>query len=305
MKPNKEIRKRYFTDYRDSSVFASRARLLQSIWRTENNYDFEKYGNYLPLKFSIESGANFLTRNIFEIVKSEVEAKHLKSKVIKEPRIWNNLLSSQPLAFNLFGELKLNPKLATKVFKKLFPNCDVKTINEIIFEHSPGRSDPKYTEDKSALDVFISYLSEENEERFFGIEVKYSEDLDDPPSTHKKIYEDISKKSGTFDLVCISELKKKPLQQIWRDHLLTLSMFITNQDYKQGEFIFLYPQDNKECENALNSYQETFKESVNSHFHTLTLERLVNTIKTFSDERWVLDFENRYLDFSKVDKLTN
>ena len=75
MRPSKKIRVKYNTDYRDASVFAYKARLLQSVWRTENNYEFEKYGNYLLEEFSIESGANFLTNNIFEIVKKEVENK--------------------------------------------------------------------------------------------------------------------------------------------------------------------------------------------------------------------------------------
>ncbi|QDG52136.1 hypothetical protein FIV42_15710 [Persicimonas caeni] len=36
-----------------------------------------------------------------------------------QPRIFNNLLSSQPLCFNLFGELQQNLELATEVFRTL------------------------------------------------------------------------------------------------------------------------------------------------------------------------------------------
>lgn len=108
MKPPKHLRKRYKTDYYDRSAFASNARLLQSMWRTEKGFECKKYGNYLKLDFAKESGANFLTKEIFELVKHEVANKHIHRKVIQQPRIWNNLLSSQPLAFNLFGELKLD-----------------------------------------------------------------------------------------------------------------------------------------------------------------------------------------------------
>jgi len=188
MNPDKELRKKYGTDYYDKTDFASNARLLQSIWRTENGFEFEKYGNFLKLDFAKETGANFLTKEIFEIVKFEVKNKHIDGKVIQEPRIWNNLLSSQPLAFNLFGELKINKELATIIFKKLYPERNLKRVTVIEFEYSPGRKNMKYTGDSSAFDVFIEYETEKNKKGFFGIEVKYAEDLNDEPSTHKNTY---------------------------------------------------------------------------------------------------------------------
>lgn len=159
MKPNKQLRIKYHTDYLDQSDFSSKARLLQSIWRTEKGYDFEKYGNFLKEDFAKQTGANYLTDSIFKIVKNEVENAKTKGKVISEPRIWNNLLSSQPLAFNLFGELKLNGLLATKVFQKLYPDLKIEKVTNIEFEYSPGRKDLKYTGDSSAFDVFIEYLT--------------------------------------------------------------------------------------------------------------------------------------------------
>lgn len=39
-KPSKDLRKKFFTDYRDTTAFSSRARLLQSIWRDEKGFDF-------------------------------------------------------------------------------------------------------------------------------------------------------------------------------------------------------------------------------------------------------------------------
>ena len=87
MKPPKPLRKKYNTDYPDRSAFASKARLLQSIWRTEKGYELEEivegkrkevYGNYLKLNFAKESGANFLTKEIFELVKHEVTNKHIE-----------------------------------------------------------------------------------------------------------------------------------------------------------------------------------------------------------------------------------
>lgn len=143
MKPNKELRIKYHTDYSDQSDFSAKARLLQSIWRTEKGFEFEKYGNFLPIDFAKRTGANYLTDSIFEIVKGEVKNAKKEGKVISEPRIWNNLLSSQPLAFNLFGELKQNLDLATVAFQELYPNLRIENVTKIDFEYSPSRKDLK------------------------------------------------------------------------------------------------------------------------------------------------------------------
>jgi len=305
MKSIEKLKEIYKTNYNDKSEFASKARLLQSIWRTEKGYNYDskkKLGNFLDENFAKSSGANFLTDNIFEIVKNEVKNKHIHKKVIQEPRIWNNLLSSQPLAFNLFGELKKDLYLASKVFQELYPERNIREISAIEFEYSPGRKNPKYTGDSSAFDVFIKYETIDNKNGFFGIEVKYAEDLNDKPSTHKKTYETISEKSGIFDLSKSNELKNKPIQQIWRDHLLALSLFITNSDFFIGDFIYQYPSKNEKCKDAINKYIQTFSISKETHFSPLTLENITSTIKKHTKNKWINDFENRYLNFDKIDK---
>jgi hypothetical protein len=303
VRPDKELRERYETNYYDKTDFASNARLLQSIWRTEKGFEFEKYGNFLKLDFAKETGANFLNKDIFEIVKFEVENKHIDGKVIKEPRIWNNLLSSQPLAFNIFGELKRNLVLATSVFRSLYSGREISKITGIEFEYSPGRRNPKYTGDSSAFDVFVEYKNQKDENCFFGIEVKYAEDLNDEPATHKDSYVSISEKSEIFEMSNLQKLKEKPIQQIWRDHLLALSLFVTNNDYKVGDFIYLYPSENTKCEIGIEKYKSTFNKSQENYFKTLTIENLVNTIKTHCSDKWIFDFEDRYLNFKKIEKV--
>ena len=310
MKPPKHLRKKYKTDYYERSAFASKARLLQSIWRSEKGYELEEkvkgkrkgvYGNYLRLDFAKQSGANFLTKEIFELVKHEIANKHLERKVIQEPRIWNNLLSSQPLAFNLFGELKLDLALATLVFKDLYPERQIDSVTAIEFEHSPGRGNLKYTGDGSAFDVFVVYENNQNQQCFFGIEVKYAEDLNDAPAKHKEVYATIAEMSGVFEMKNLPRLKEKPLQQIWRDHLLTLSLFITNDDYGVGDFIYLYPSGNLNCEVGVEAYKTTLNQSSETYFKPLIMEKMLETIKRHSSDKWIVDFEDRYLDFGKIE----
>lgn len=304
VKSTKELKEKFYTNYSDSTEFASNARLLQSIWRTEKGfeYDKEKLGNYLIEKNAINNGENFLTNKIFELVKKLVNNNSDKKKVIQEPRIWTNLLSSQPMAFNMFGELVENLDLCKKIFDELYPETEIKEILRIEFEYSPERKSEKYTNDNSAFDVFIEFMNISNEKCFFGIEVKYSENLNDKPSSHKYEYVVVADKSMIFKKESLESLKEKPIQQIWRDHLLALSMFKKSNDYKIGYFIYLYPSENKNCRIGVEKYKETFNESVESYFKPLTLERLVGVVKKYCTDNWINEFENRYLNFDKIIK---
>ena len=307
MKISKELKEKFHTNYSDTTEFASKARLLQSIWRTEKGfeYDEEKLGNYLIEKNAINNGENFLTKRIFELVKNVVNNNSDKKKVIQEPRIWTNLLSSQPMAFNMFGELVENLDLCKKTFEELYPEREINEILRIEFEYSPERKSGKYTNDNSAFDVFIEYMNNRDEKCFFGIEVKYAENLNDKPSSHKNEYEVVADKSMIFRKESIDSLKEKPIQQIWRDHLLALSMFKKSNDYKIGDFIYLYPSENKNCRIGVEKYKETFKESVESYFKPLTLEKLVGVVKKYCADNWINEFENRYLKFEKMNNASS
>ena len=58
--------------------------------------------------------------------------------MLDQERLWTNMLSSQPLCFNLCGGMKLDAAKATLCFPHLFPEY-VATVEGIYFEHSPGR----------------------------------------------------------------------------------------------------------------------------------------------------------------------
>ena len=310
-KPSKELLQKYHVDYRSDTVFSSQARLLQSIWREDHlqlkemgAYREESYlGNYLPLEKAKNEGLNFLSKTIFKTVKEAIQQKEVQS-MIMPPRIWFNMLSSQPLCFNLFAELKQNLTLATKLFSTMFPNR-VREVMDMRFEFSPGRNDMKYTNDRSAFDIFFTYKSQDNKQGFIGIEVKYAEHMRDKASSHKERYEQIMEGSGIFNHNQLEKLKKKPIQQIWRDHLLALSMYKINDDYDEGMFVLLYPENNRQCASAVDKYKETFllDDDLVNGFYPHTLEEVVAILKEHCPEQWIIDFEDRYLNFSKIAQL--
>lgn len=299
----KEVAKKYLAfENVDVSPFQRKARILQSMWREEKGYEVGEYkgkkrGNYLPMPWAKETLGNYLTETIKDVVREELENKH-DDKLYAEPRIYNNLLSSQPLCFNLFAELQQDLELATKVFNKLA--CEsVKEVTKIDFEYSPGKGDSKFTGDGSAFDVYVEFKNFRDEEGFIGIEVKYHENLKNRPATMKDRYFEVAKEMGCFKANRFDILQKKPLEQIWRDHLLAGSM-LNAGCFKNGFFVFLYPKDNRHCRDAVGKYKTCLSDD--KTFKEWTLEDVAEAIKEETDEEWIDELIDRYLNFEKVEK---
>lgn len=166
----------------DGRGFRRRARILQSIWREEQGYRpglhrGEPLGSRLPMPEAKDKLTNYLTEPIRDVVRAEVlDPEKSSGKVFAKPRIFNDLLSSQPLCFNLFGELQQDLDLASAVFQEL-TDGRVARVTSIKFEWSPGKGKLKYTNDRSAFDVYMKYRTPKGGKGFIGIEVKYHENL--------------------------------------------------------------------------------------------------------------------------------
>lgn len=79
-----------------------------------------KYGNFLETEFAKNSKANFLTERIQLLAAEEMAKAKASGALFHEGRMWANLLSSQPLCFNLFGELSFDTDAATLASRSYF-----------------------------------------------------------------------------------------------------------------------------------------------------------------------------------------
>jgi hypothetical protein len=298
------VLKRHRVLVSSDTVFRRRARLLQALWREDQGipigiHKCQPLGSRIAMPFAEEALANYLTDNIRDVVRREVlDPVRSKGKLFRAPRIFDDLLSSQPLCFNLFGELSLDLPFASAVIATL-TGGRVHRVTAIEFEYSPGRGDTRYTSDKSAFDVFVEYLDAGGLRGFLGIEVKYSEDLKQKPGQHRPRYEQVAKAMGAFVDPEAAELRAAPLQQVWRDHLLAGSLLVRG-DYDLGAFVFLYPRDNAECHAAVTRYRTHL--SSEATFAAWTLEEVVGALKAAGAGPWVQSFEARYLDWGRLSR---
>ena len=304
--PPKDILQRHDAWVENEEDYQRKLRLLQSLWREEQGLPARKYGNQLAWPAAKETLDNYLTKTIRKVVKEEVEGTKQRSKGYQSPRIYNNLLSSQPLCFNLFGELTEDLGLASQVLSDMSKGR-VAQVTAIEFEWSPRRSDPRYTGDKTAFDVYVIYRNATGQCGFLGIEVKYHENLEKKEKNyylaHHTRYDTIAAEMGCFHEEHLDTLrqagqpKADGLQQLWRDHLL-MGVWRKAGGFDEACFVLLYPAVNTTCEQATADYRHCLSDT--RTFEAWTLEAFVACLRQRTEAKWVRLFYDRYLDLSRL-----
>ena len=224
---------------------------------------------------------NFLSKNAIKAVKDTLsDRNNSRDKgLIKEDRLFNNLLSSQPLCFNFFGELKYNLPLATELIRSFYP--DVIEVTDILFEFAPNAT---FNNDNSAHDIAIEFIAENNKKGLIGLECKYTEPFS-PKEYKKPEYKQIYQQSKAFNSP-YEECIKSRYNQLFRNQLIVESALI-NQKYDMVfSGLFCFEKDN----NALNKgfdFQSMLMDG-KKRFQVITFKDFIESL-----QRLNLDWETR------------
>ena len=322
---------RYGEEYKGDSPFVAKCRKLQSIYReeigekiapyTDRYGNVHYYGNYIENgdipKESGDGWKNFLTECAFKHAKDRVENKK-KYETIEKDRLFNNLLSSQPMAFNLFCPLmqmfEESTEKATKVIKAALPDYPIQEVTKIALEFIPGKY-KELTGDKSAMDAIIRFVDTNGKDGFIAVETKYSENLGKNAAYKKdgkgkKIPRaqsiDVIRKLRCFTTDVEADIIKGniPLTQIYRNFLLSEAYGFYNE--LQSYSIILaskkHPTTQKELESLTNVLRDEYKNKIKE----IKLEDFVNALINNCSEEYRVVFErfnDRYLNFEKLNNL--
>jgi hypothetical protein len=251
------------------------------------------------MPFAEETLVNYLTPAAQAAVSRELYNARREGKLFGYPRIFNDLLSSQPLCINLFAPLQADPALATAVFRDL-SDGRVKEVIRFEFEHSPGRGDARYSADNSAFDAYFEYLNGKGQRGCVGIEVKYHENMAGQAARHRPRYDEVADAMGCFRKESLVALHQQPLQQLWRDHLLAGSLALAD-GFTEALFAVVAPRGNTACGKAVTAYRECLCDS--RTFTAWNIEDVVSAIERHTADRWPLEFRERYLNFARIDDL--
>ena len=157
------------SDKNDAHLIKSR--MLQGIYRNQKSET--TYCNHVSEDDNL---TNFMqNKRLKEDVDKELLAIKGRDRLTDETRLYTNLLSSQPLAFNIFLPLKWDTNVGNRVVKDLFPQLHIKKLVDIKMEYVPSDENGKesrITRDRSCFDVYVEYENDSGELGGIGIEVK-------------------------------------------------------------------------------------------------------------------------------------
>lgn len=268
----------------DESGNKKRIRIHQGWWRTFvlcekeglNPVDTNKNVCNTILNGEI-SKRNFLTQGIVKTVELVLKERTDKSKgKIETNRVYNNLLSSQPLCFNFFGELKQDLEFAKKVMASFYP--DISEVTDIFFEFAPEEN---YTNDNSAFDVAIECIMN-GKKSLIGFECKYT-DLFSDKEYDKNEYREIYHKSNCFKNSYSDYINKK-YNQLFRNQLIAEAL-AQNSKYDQVlTGLFCYNEDTSAIDIG-NAFQEKLNNGVEV-FKTITYKDFIIAIQKCKDISW-------------------
>lgn len=285
-----------------------RSRMLQGIYRDQKNE--YSYCNYVD---SANCLINFMrNEKLNKSAKEEYADIKSRGRLTDESRLCQNLLSSQPLAFNIFLPLKWdNYQLATKVFDELFPLLKIQKITSVKLEYVPGDENGKLNRlistDKSCFDIFIEFETVENKKSCIGIEAKYTEpfsstNFNNAKGDKKQRYIDaISHFDLQFDKQNTEKYLNPTYNQLFRNQLIVEEVK-QKTDYQNCIQIVLFSSKDTKCINSIEGFKEIIK--LENSFSDLTIEALLKElIVSDSDiERKEL-FEQVYDRYCNYEKL--
>ena len=292
-------------------------RLLQCLWlkdhdiptvssaRSGSNNTGSSFGSILDAK-AARAGRNFLSPAIHRLVLQELLLRE-DDAAIDEERLFGNALSSMPLTFNLFGPLALDLKLATSVFRRLLPDF-VHSVEQIIFEHSPGRREDRFLKDRTAFDLAVRVITPDGEAATVFIEVKYSESMEGPAARMRDRYNEASRQVRLYRDPDSAILRSLALEQIWREHM-TAQLAVDHGVTPRAVFMAIGPHLNRRVQAAFRVYEAELldadqREPGRVAFAPLTLETVIEAVAAAGASELAQALWARYCDLDRVYRLS-
>jgi hypothetical protein len=301
-----ELLRRHHCHEPTDTRYRAAARLAQALWRERHGLACGRHldpstgrsrrlGSRLTPR-DAQAGANFVDPDLIPLVRRAVAYRE-PGALIDEGRLWSNMLSSQTLAFSLFGPLQRSPALATAVLGRLFPDL-VGVVNEILFEHSPRRGDPAFTGDSTAFDVLVRAKTPTGRSSLLAVEVKYTEAPGGTSIGPNARYDELSREADVFVDADAPALRGSALRQLWRQHLLAAAM-LRRGLYEEGRVVVIAPLPNRQLCGAVAHYASHLisPDPAEVRFEALALERFITVLAEVGAEPAAERLADRYLDF--------
>ena len=270
------------------TAFRRRARLEQARWREKNGHPIgtqphvpvegrpvRLVGSRIPLPYARETGANLLTPGALDAARTRTSFVE-RHQSFDHQRLWADLLSSEALAFNVFGDAASDLRLADRAAHVLAPDAPGR-VTEVRFAHSPGRLDPAWLNSLREFDAAFVLDRGDGTRGILAVDVTYHERLarEQPKPQNLWRVHEVAGRSGAFDAPTIDAFSaRSEFAVLWLEHLLLCSMLQHESgEWTWGRYLVVHPATNPDMTDLVARYRGRLADDTT--FATMTLEDLV------------------------------
>lgn len=261
--------------------------------------DTSSLGNMLTAEDGAR-GMNFLTPEIHEVARERLREGQ---GTVEEYRLLHNLLSSQPMCFNLFGPLVRDHALATLLWRALLGD-EVAAVTRVRIEYAPLPA-AEYLDDRTAFDAFVEYRRPDGALCFTGVETKLTEPFSqsgDYSQAQRRYQRWLEGAELPWRPERLSAVDAKEHNQLWRDHLLAFAMVKhPRSSYAAGRLLLVRHDGDRRCEQTVARYRGLLRPDDDT-FIDQPLSRLVAAWEGAVAQQgledrvaWLAAFRRRYL----------
>ena len=269
------------------------------------------------------TGKNFVNEYAFNHAKYRVKNKD-DAETIDGYRLFNNMLSSQPMAFNLFcpfRQMLEEGKFETVsyIFKAIFPDKHIGEVTKVELEFLHTKIED-YLNDHTAMDAIVRYNDTDGKPAFIAIETKYTDVLGENTGSKRAYYDKWIKQIGKFkpeteaelikSVMAVKTAKKgdklkdvlkgmKVVTQIYRNFLLT-ECYGIKEGANRCYSVVLAPAQHPTTEHEVASLKDELKPEYQYRISALSLEDFVErTLEVCpeTDKAPFLYFKERYIPY--------
>ncbi len=297
----------------DAHPFTRKCRLLQSWYRVEVLGQAEcgpwrkgaqRVGSMLV--GGETSGANFLSPSAFAYAKKKVAQKKANPKLtIDEYRLFNNMLSSMPMCFNLFADFRAGVRTgwpnAGQVLAAMFAESPITQVVDVEIELIP-RPTSDYTDDKTAFDAAVIFRTPAEALGLASIETKYTDQFGGNVASKQARKLEIARKLDIFGSKGYAYYEANGFDQVARNLMLTLA-YAARHDCGSAINYVLAPEADDKAPAAVGALRDRLMPAYRDSIVWLPLETVVERGLGCADTFYadhLMRFSRRYLDFSQV-----
>jgi hypothetical protein len=256
--------------------------------------DLNLYGNMLTAA-DAERGANFLTPGIFAVAKRRLAEG---TGTVEPFRLLRNMLSSQPMCFNLFGPLVADLDLATRLMAELLPG-EVAKVTAVKLEFAPQPSGA-YLADRTAFDAYVEWVTPTGGQAFMGFETKLTEPFSQTKEYDGEAYRRWMTGASPWLPEGMGAVTNIRHNQLWRDHLLAVAhLRQPGAAWVAGRLAVVRHPLDLDCAGTVHGYRQLLRPDDDT-FVELTLEQVVEAwgraVLKEGERAWLEAFRLRYLD---------